>query len=128
MTRWNIRFNADVQITSELGVRFDVSYSELTRDIRDDGAPITYDEGTPTSPSFLAYVKSPFISPYSYGGGKISDSYLDITDETYLDEALALYSNYNYKLGNPVAFNEYAEAKNKNRFENSLLNTAVTPK
>ncbi len=128
MTRWNIRFNADVQITSELGVRFDVSYSELTRDIRDDGAPITYDEGTPTSPSFLAYVKSPFISPYSYGGGKISDSYLDITDETYLDEALALYSNYNYKLGNPVAFNEYAEAKNKNRFENSLLNIAVTPK
>ena len=128
MTRWNIRFNADVQITQELGVRFDVSYSELTRDIRDDGAPTTYDEGTPTAPSFLAYVKSPFISPYSYGGGKISDSYLDITDETYLDEALALYSNYNYKLGNPVAFNEYAEAKNKNRFENSLLNIAVTPK
>lgn len=128
MMRLNIRFNTDVQITQELGVRFDASFSNLTRDIRDDGAPVTYDEGTPTAPSFLAYVKSPFISPYSYGAGKISDSYIDITDETYLDEALALYSNYNYKLGNPVAFNKYAEAENKNRFENSLLNIAVTPK
>ena len=128
MNRLNIRFNTDVQITSELGVRFDASFSNLTRAIRDDGAPTTYDEGTPTAPSFLAYVKAPFISPYSYGGGKISDSYLDITDETYLDEALALYNNYNYKLGNPVSFNEYAEAENKNRFENSLLNIAVTPK
>lgn len=128
MGRLNIRFNTDVQITQKLNVKFDASFSNITRDIRDDGAPTTYEEGTPTAPSFLAYTKSPFISPYSYGGGKVSDSYLDITDETYLDEALALYNNYNYKLGNPVSFNEYAEAENKNRFENSLLNIAVTPK
>ena len=128
MSRLNIRFNTDVQITNELSVRFDASFSNLTRDIRDDGAPTTYDEGTPTSPSFLGYAKAPFLSPYSYGAGKISDSYLDTTDETYLDEALSLYKNYNYKLGNPLAFNEYGEAENKNHFENSLLNIAVTPK
>ena len=128
MSRLNIRFNTDVQITNELSVRFDASFSNLTRDIRDDGAPTTYDEGTPTAPSFLGYVKAPFLSPYSYGAGKISDTYLDITDETYLNEALTRYFNYNYQLGNPVAFNEYAEAENKNHFENSLLNIAVTPK
>ena len=128
MSRLNIRFNTDIQITNELSVRFDASFSNLTRDIRDDGAPTTYDEGTPTAPSFLGYVKAPFLSPYSYGAGQISDSYLDITDESYLNEALARYDNYNYQLGNPVAFNEYAEAENKNRFENSLLNIAVTPK
>lgn len=128
MSRLNIRFNTDVDITQALSVRFDASFSNLTRDIRDDGAPTTYEEGTPTAPSFLAYTKAPFLSPYSYGNGKISDSYLDIIDETYLDEALARYNNYNYKLGNPVAFNEYGEAENKNRFENSLLNIAVTPK
>lgn len=128
MNRLNIRFNTDIQITDKLGVRFDASFSNTTRNIRDDGAPAQYNEGTPTAPSFLAYVKAPFISPYSYGNGKISDSYLDITDETYLDEALANYNNYNYKLGNPVSFNEYAEAENKNHFENSLLNIAVKPK
>ncbi|MBQ0072961.1 MAG: SusC/RagA family TonB-linked outer membrane protein [Prevotella sp.] len=128
MSRLNIRFNTDIQLTEKLGVRFDASFSNLTRDLRDDAAPTTYSEGTPSSPSFLAYAKAPFLSPYAYGQGKFSTSYYDTTDETYLDEALVAFPRYNYQLGNPVAFNEYAEAENKNRFENSLLNIAVTPK
>lgn len=128
MGRLNIRFNTDIRLLEKLSVRFDASFSNTTRDIRDDGAPLQYDEGTPTAPSFMAYAKSPFLSPYAYGNGMLSKSYLDVTDESYLDEALGYYSNYNYKLGNPVAFNEYAEAENKNRFENSLLNIIVSPK
>lgn len=128
MNRLNIRFNTDINIIDRLSVRFDASFSNLTRDIRDDGAPLNYTEGTPTSPAFLAYAKSPFLSPYSYGRGIISDTHLDITPESYLDEALADYTNYNYRLANPYALNEYAEAENKNRFENSLLNLSVTPK
>lgn len=127
MHRLNIRFNTDINLSSKFDVRFDMSYSNITRNIRDDGAPSGYDEGTPTSPAFLGYVKSPFLSPYTYGRGQMSDTHLDIDDETYLDEALAYYTNYNYKLGNPVAINEYADAENKNRFENSLLNLAVRP-
>lgn len=126
--RLNIRFNSDIQLTGKFKVKFDASFSNLTRDIRDDAAPITYDEGTPTSPAFLAYVKAPFLSPYAYGNGRFSESFLDINDESYLDQALVGYRNYNYQLGNPVAFNEYAEAENKNRFENSMLNIAITPK
>lgn len=128
MNRLNIRFNTDIHLSSQFSFRFDASFSNLTRDIRDDAAPKGYDEGTPTAPSFLAYVKAPFMSPYSYGNGKLSDSFLDITDESYLDEALYAYDNYNYRLANPYALNEYAEAENKNRFENSILNLAVTPK
>lgn len=128
MSRVNIRFNTDIDIIDKLSVRFDASFSNLTRNIRDDGAPENYNEGTPTSPAFLAYVKSPFLSPFSYGRGKISDTHLDIVPESYLDEALSDYSNYNYRLANPVALNEYSEAENKNRFENSLLNLSVTPK
>ncbi|MBM6992488.1 MAG: SusC/RagA family TonB-linked outer membrane protein [Prevotella sp.] len=128
MNRLNIRFNTDINLIEKLSVRFDASFSNLTRDIRDDGAPENYTEGTSTSPSFLGYVKSPFLSPYAYGRGVISDTQLDITPESYLDEALSEYSNYNYRLANPVALNEYAEAENKNRFENSLLNLSVTPK
>lgn len=128
MNRLSIRFNTDIALLKKLDVRFDVSFSNTTRDIRDDGAPTAYDEGTPTSPSFLAYAKAPFLNPYSYGNGMFSKVNLDIDDESYLDEALAAYSNYNYMLGNPVALNEYAEAENKNRLENSMLNIAVTPK
>ena len=130
MNRLNIRFNSDISLGSRLSLRFDASFANTTRNIRDDGAPYGYDEGTPTAPSFLAYVKSPFMSPYSYGRGKFSDSQFDTSDESYLDEALSSlkYKNYNYRLGNPAAFNEYADGENKNHFENSMLNLSVTPK
>ena len=133
MDRLNVRFNTDIMLSQKLGVRFDASFSNQTRDIRNDGAPESYDEGTPTAPSFLAYVKSPFLSAYSYGHdetgkGRFSDEHFDIDKESYLDEALANYNNYNWQLGNPAAINEYAEAENKNRFENSMLNLTITPK
>lgn len=127
-TRLNIRFNTDIRLLEQFHIRFDASFANQTRNIRNDGAPMDYVEGTPTSPSFLAYAKSPMLSPYAYANRILSDSYLDITDETYLDEALAEYANYNYKLANPIALNEYSDAENKNRFENSMVNLSVTPK
>lgn len=128
MNRLNIRFNTDIQFTSKFSTCFDASFINQSRNLRDDGAPESYDNGSPTAPSFLAYVKSPFLSPYVYAGGVIHDNHLDVTDESYLDEALHNYTSYNYKLANPYALNEYGDAKNKNRFENSLLNVALTPK
>ena len=127
-SRLNIRFNTDIRLTDLFSVRFDASFVNQTRNIRNDGAPENYVEGTPTSPAFLAYAKSPMLSPYTYANGILSDSYIDITDESYLDEALADYTNYNYQLANPLALNEYSDAENKNRFENSMVNLSVTPK
>ena len=130
MGRLNVRFNTDISLTRRLSVRFDASFANVTRNLRNDGAPEGYDEGTPTSPAFLAYAKSPFLSPYSYGRGVLSDSHFDINAEDYLTEALYSYYNsgYNWQLGNPAAILEYSEAENKNRFENSMLNLSVTPK
>lgn len=128
MDRLNIRFNTDINLTSRMDIRFDASFANSTRNIRNDGAPESYDEGTPTAPGFLAYVKSPFLSPYSYGKGQFSTSHYDVEEESYLTEALANYPNYNWKLGNPAAINEYGDAANKNRFENSMLNLTITPK
>lgn len=128
MDRLSVRFNTDISLTKNLDVRFDASFSNQTRNIRNDGAPENYDSGTPTSPAFLAYVKSPFLSPYSYGRGMFSESHYNIDAEDYLNEALANYSGYNWRLGNPAAINEYGDAENKNRFENSMLNLTVTPK
>ena len=128
MDRLNIRFNTDINLTARMDIRFDASFANSTRNIRNDGAPESYDEGTPTAPGFLAYVKSPFLSPYSYGKGVFSSTHYDIEQESYLTEALANYTNYNWKLGNPAAINEYGDAANKNRFENSMLNLTITPK
>ena len=128
MDRLNIRFNTDISLSERFSIRFDASFSNITRNIRNDGAPISYDEGTPTAPGFLAYAKSPFMSAYSYGMGRLSDTHYDIEEESYLSEALANYKNYNWRLGNPAAINEYAEGENKNRLENSMLNLTVTPK
>ena len=111
MDRLNIRFNTDISLSDRFNIRFDASFGNITRDIRN-----------------LAYIKSPFMSPYSYGMGRLSDTHYDIDQESYLSEALANYKNYNWKLGNPAAINEYSEAENKNRLENSMLNLTVTPK
>lgn len=128
MNRLNIRFNTDIQLSEKFSMRFDASFDNQTRNLRNDGAPENYTEGTPTSPSFLAYAKSPMLSPYSFADGVMSDSFLDITDESYLDEALSNYTNYNYKLANPVAINIYGDGENKNHFENSMVNISITPK
>jgi TonB-dependent Receptor Plug Domain./TonB dependent receptor. len=128
MNRLNIRFNTDISLTQNFDIRFDASFGNITRNLRNDGAPKSYDDGTPTAPGFLAYAKSPFLSPYSYGMGRLSDEYYDIEEESYLDEALAYYSNYNWRLGNPAAILEYSEGETKNRLENSMLNISATPR
>ena len=92
MGRLNIRFNTDISLFRRMDIRFDASFANTTRNIRNDGAPEGYDEGTPTAPGFQAYVKSPFLSPYTYGRGILSDSHFDIDEETYLNEAM---TNYN---------------------------------
>ncbi len=127
MNRVNIRFNSDIHLTKHFDVRFDAAFANQTRNLRNDGAPANYTEGTPTSTAFLAYAKSPMLSPYAFASGMISDGHIDVADESYLNEALAAYSNYNYKLANPLAVNEYGEAENKNHFENSMVSLSVTP-
>lgn len=128
VNRLNIRFNTDINMFKHLFVRFDASYSNVTRNLKDQGAPEGYDEGTVTSVNYLGLVKSPMLSPYAYSNGKISDVAFDNNDEDYLDQALASIGNVNYRLANPASINEYGTAQNKNYFENSYLNIAVTPR
>ena len=66
-----------------LFIRFDASYSNVTRNLKDQGAPENYDEGTVTSVNYLGLVKSPMLSPYAYSNGKISDVAFDNSDEDY---------------------------------------------
>ncbi|MCD7720632.1 MAG: SusC/RagA family TonB-linked outer membrane protein [Prevotellaceae bacterium] len=125
--RLNIRFNTDIQITKNLSMRFDAAYTNQTRKLLDTGAPESYDNKSITSTTFLAMAKSPMLSPYSFANGVINKNHLDIDDEDYLDEISSL-SSANYRLANPMAISEYGTAENKNYFDNSYVNIAVTPK
>ena len=50
MNRLNIRFNTDISLTQNFDIRFDASFGNITRNLRNDGAPESFDDGTPTAP------------------------------------------------------------------------------
>lgn len=58
MNRLNIRFNTDIALSTAFSLRFDASFDNQRRNLRNDGAPLNYTEGTPSSPSFLAYARA----------------------------------------------------------------------
>ena len=122
-SRFNLRLNSDISLGDRLSMRFDASYSDVIRDLRDDGAPDDIDNTMINSPGFLALVKSPFLSPYAhkYGGGLTN--YLATEDE-YLSEALGS----DVSLANPLAILKNGDGINKNYFGSRLITLAVTPK
>ena len=128
--RLNVRFNTDIKISDYIDFRFDASYANTTRKLYNIGAPEDYDNGTITSVNFLSYAKSPMLSPYSFVAtgdqGTINPAHLDIEAESYLEEVTQL-RNSNYELANPLAILQYGTAPNKNYFDNSFLNLAITP-
>lgn len=122
MTRFNMRINSDVNITDRIKVQLDASYSDISRDLRDDGAPSSLNSGTITSPSFLSLIKSPFLSPYAYDNyGNIS-SFLSGADD-YLNEVIGREAS----LANPSSILFYGEAENKNKLDNRLVTLGITP-
>ena len=122
-SRFNLRLNSDIVLTDKMLIRFDASYSDVTRDLRDDGAVDNIDKNMITAPGFLASIKSPFLSPYAFThDGKVS-SYLAQADD-YLQEVVG----HEASLANPLAVIQNGESINKNYFANRIVNIAVTPK
>ncbi|MBO4723880.1 MAG: SusC/RagA family TonB-linked outer membrane protein [Bacteroidaceae bacterium] len=122
-SRFNLRLNSDILLGDRFTMRFDASYSDVTRDLRDDGAPDDIDNTMINAPGFLSLVKSPFLSPYAhmYGGGLTS--YLASEDD-YLDEVLGT----EVSLANPLAILVNGDGVNKNYFGSRFITLAVTPK
>ena len=122
-SRFNLRLNSDIILGDKFTLRFDASYSDVTRDLRDDGAPDNIDNTMINSPGFLALVKSPFLSPYAqmYGGGLTN--YL-ATEDDYLDEVLGK----EVSLANPLAILVNGDGINKNYYGSRFITLAVTPR
>lgn len=125
-SRFNLRLNSDIKLADNLNVRFDASYSDVTRDMRDDGVSGNLNDGVISSPSFLSLIKAPFLSPYAFDSNGNVSSYMAEADD-YLADVLPTNSYLN-SLANPLAILSYGDGDNKNYFGNRLITLAVTPK
>ncbi len=107
-SRLNARFNTDISLSSRFKLRFDLSYSQTDRNLRDDGIAQDPDMGPTTSPGFLSYIKSPFLAPYKYSNQGFYSSNLE--DYDFVD------------LANPVAVLDLGEGTSQhNRFDVNVL-------
>jgi len=95
-SRFNMRFNTDIELSKKFRFSFDLSYSQTSRNLRDDG--FTSTEGLITAPDALAMIKSPLLIPYEYSNtGNIT---------TTLSNVDLLGPNYNTSstsIANPVS-------------------------
>lgn len=122
-SRFNMRLNTDIELVHNLTCRFDASYSDVNRNLRDDGISDDITNNTVTSPGFLSLIKSPFLNPYAYDINGNQSSYLEDADD-YLSEVFGSDAS----LANPTSILEYGDGKNKNTFGNRTINMAITPK
>ena len=122
-SRFNMRLNSDINITRKLNVRFDASYSDVDRSLRDDGAPADPLATVITSPGFLGLTKAPFLSPYAFDKHGVLSHYLAEADD-YLEGKFQGKG----RLANPVSILEHGDGKNRNSFGNRLITFAITPK
>jgi len=122
-SRFNLRLNSDIRLFKNMTARFDASFSDVQRNLRDDGVTDDFTSSTVTSPGFLSLIKSPFLNPYAYDTQGRLSSFYDEADN-YLDEVIGK----NVSLANPSCILKYGDAKNKNSFSNNLITLAISPK
>lgn len=122
-SRFNMRLNSDIKVFRGFDVRFDASYSDVDRSLRDDSAPLDPLSGVITSPGFIALAKAPFLSPYAFDKHGNLSHYLAEADD-YLEGKFQGRG----RLANPVSIIEHGEGKNRNSFGNRLIMFAITPK
>lgn len=127
--RLNVRFNTDIKILWNLDTKFDMSFSRTNNTMFDDGFASNLTQGTVTSPTNLAAIKSPLVTPYQYNkyvGG--FTNLLSDYDLLFSPLSQQLYGNdYSYSLANPTAILNTAEGDNKNKVENTFFNVHIAP-
>lgn len=73
MSRFNTRFNTDLKLLNNLEMGVNVGFTRIERTLQDDGI------NPYTSPTWLAKIKSPFVSPYSFTDeGVITPDYANV--------------------------------------------------
>ncbi|HLP05231.1 MAG TPA: SusC/RagA family TonB-linked outer membrane protein [Paludibacter sp.] len=100
--RINTRLNADIKLIETVNLGVNIGVAQATRTLLDDGMNFS-------SPTWISYVKSPFMAPNSYTfiGEKSTD--LEHTDE--------------FGVGNPVGVIDLS----LNNLRNTRVNVGLTP-
>lgn len=125
VNRFDMRLNTDIDVIRNLHVRFDASFSDVKRNLRDVGFIDNVETGIMTSPNALALIKAPFLSPLAYDKKGNLSNYLAQAD-TYLNDCSSLITN-DKSLPNPKAIVDLGEGDNRNTFGNRLVTFNVTP-
>ena len=108
-TKFNARFNSDIELTKKFNFSFDLSYAQTDRDLRDDG--FYSSEGLISSPGALAMIKSPLLVPYNY-----SNSGNLTKDLSEVDLLGPYYNSSIYSTANPVAIIEKGVGKSSQNY------------
>ena len=122
MQRFNVRFNTDIVLNKWFYTQFDASYTNVTRDLRSDGWANGQLLQALASPSSLANIKAPFLTPYDFSTDGEKSSFIADADD-YMYEVLGSRGS----IANPKAVLENGEAKNKNHTDCTMINIAVAP-
>ncbi len=122
--RMNLRFNTDIEVFKGLQTKFDISIARTSTKLFDDGFPSDFSQSTITSPTNLAAIKSPLVTPYQYNsvvGGFTSllSSYDDIFSQ--------IDNGAKYSLANPMSIILNGEGDNKNIVENTNFSVRLAP-
>ncbi len=127
--RLNVRFNTDIKILWNLETKFDMSFSRTNNTLYDDGFASDLSAGTVVSPTNLAAIKSPLVTPFQYNkhvGG--FTHLLSGYDQLFSPLSQKLYGNdYAYSLANPTSIIQNAHGDNKNKVENTFFNVHIAP-
>ena len=126
MQRFNVRFNTDIVLNKWFYTQFDASYTNVTRDLRSDGWANNQHLQALASPSALANIKAPFLSPYDFATDRNVTNYIADADD-YLNEVWGNINTTRAQLANPVAILENGEAKNKNHSDCTMINVSIAP-
>lgn len=109
MTRLNARFNSNVWLGEKLTTSFDISYTQVTKSLRNDGIPESSNNSVIDAPGYLSLIKAPFLSPYQYTNNGNLSSKLE---------------NFDFLgIANPLAINAYGVGAQKQ----SVFNLTVRP-
>ena len=122
MERFNVRFNTDIVLNRWFYTRFDASYANITRNLRSDGWGVNQNLQALASPAALANIKAPFLTPYDFSTDRQQSNFISDAD-TYLDEVIGTRG----RIANPVAILVNADAKNKNRYDCTMMNVTIAP-
>jgi len=100
--RLNTRLNADIKLLQNFNLGLNIGVAQITRSLLDDGMSFS-------SPTWLTYVKSPFLSPnsFTFAGEKSTD--MEHTDE--------------FGIGNPNGI----IALSVNNLRNTRVNVGLLP-